>query len=1197
MALSSSEKLPSSGQALQVIKQRLRSFNRWEEVDLGDLFEHAHAAAEVLCDDEVAKDVFIVLSKVGSQYLKAEDIAKRVKGKKELGRDIQSVATVFDRTCRNANRVAPGLFVEECVHLNSGCAASNGLTAGAWKLAPKCNWHKRAPAELLKERTYEILRSRNAITPQELVNMLEEDGFEGLEPFGNLKGDIVVLAVQGPKAVLTDGKIVLNSEATSGGAASISNYKRIRDTNRAPASDSSAGGGQLEAGGAAGKAPAAEQDPEQATVGKERKGRTRCPGSGAAQVPDNMDVGAEETLQKLRQKLAAQGKQHVEAYAADWEMGSSGAKVSRPWFKLPQGRKISTFSEAIKVLENMHATDEGTAVPQSGLEPVHEDTEPCTNDPSGNESAAAKGTKKRPAPAKHKRADAAKRGRTEGTSAAPKSAPLAPARQPLPPSAGRSRKGHYWLDRPAEKAVLLPHHKKSFTEEQKAMGEKWAKSCHACQYQHVVMACMSNKKCEASLCKKCCDGMAFIQDVATDEEWQRYFEGWCPRCLGLCTCRACMRKPHARAAYSGPAHQSEEFARHVLRYVGPLLADQQRDKDAEAVAGPSQLPYVEVHWEDPEDFRHLCDCCATSIADLRRTCATCAETGDGYDLCMHCCSDVRGPDREVLCPLGHPMTLVRFFTDDMVEAVQQTIKMAKEGDKGMWQWRPDSPTGLNKTQAVACAAATTRPKGRSGRQKKRAAWDSTVGAHPSAAAAEQPAAASGPAHLAAAAQPGNTDMPDAAPAAAAEHVSSAAAAADIAALPTSMRTVNPGQKWWYQDVADDCKRVAASRPGGWQNYVFTPHADHLAMFNADRPAQVRLFQEVWREGVPVVVRGVRKGYQWNPITMCRATTENNSRFDGEQKIEVVDCNDWAVESMKQSTFFRLYEQDNEKEIMYKLKDWPPNAHFSERLGRHNQDFMEMLPMPEYSHPKGPLNLLSYLKDNSVKPDLGPKSYVAFGRVKEHEGHGDSVTKLHCDLSDAVNIICHVAGNGAGATIRCGDTPADTATDPSYGRAGAVWDIWPRNSRDQLAAYLRAHAAEFAAEGLNLDPEKILHPIHDQDFFLTAKHRAQLKEEYGVESWHFEQHANEAVFIPAGCPHQVRNLKSCIKVAIDFVSPESAAQCLELTRERRNLTLRENELAAAAGEAPGPAIDRNHMDKLQADLMIARAADFSIAQLH
>ena len=36
-------------------------------------------------------------------------------------------------------------------------------------------------------------------------------------------------------------------------------------------------------------------------------------------------------------------------------------------------------------------------------------------------------------------------------------------------------------------------------------------------------------------------------------------------------------------------------------------------------------------------------------------------------------------------------------------------------------------------------------------------------------------------------------------------------------------------------------------------------------------------------------------------------------------------------------------------------------------------------MPEYSHPKGPLNLVSYLEDNGVKPDLGPKSYVACGR--------------------------------------------------------------------------------------------------------------------------------------------------------------------------------------------------------------------------
>ena len=53
--------------------------------------------------------------------------------------------------------------------------------------------------------------------------------------------------------------------------------------------------------------------------------------------------------------------------------------------------------------------------------------------------------------------------------------------------------------------------------------------------------------------------------------------------------------------------------------------------------------------------------------------------------------------------------------------------------------------------------------------------------------------------------------------------------------------------------------------------------------------------------------------------------------------------------------------------------------------------------------------------------------------------------------------------------------------------------------------------------------------------------------------------------------QVRNLRGCIKVAVDFVAPESISQCLRLTEERRELALRETE----------PAVDRHHQDKLQA----------------
>jgi lysine-specific demethylase 3 len=56
----------------------------------------------------------------------------------------------------------------------------------------------------------------------------------------------------------------------------------------------------------------------------------------------------------------------------------------------------------------------------------------------------------------------------------------------------------------------------------------------------------------------------------------------------------------------------------------------------------------------------------------------------------------------------------------------------------------------------------------------------------------------------------------------------------------------------------------------------------------------------------------------------------------------------------------------------------------------------------------------------------------------------------------------------------------------------------------------------------------------------------------IEPWTFEQHLGEAVFIPAGCPHQVRNRQSCIKVALDFVAPESVEECLRLTQEFRRL---------------------------------------------
>lgn len=82
--------------------------------------------------------------------------------------------------------------------------------------------------------------------------------------------------------------------------------------------------------------------------------------------------------------------------------------------------------------------------------------------------------------------------------------------------------------------------------------------------------------------------------------------------------------------------------------------------------------------------------------------------------------------------------------------------------------------------------------------------------------------------------------------------------------------------------------------------------------------------------------------------------------------------------------------------------------------------------------------------------------------------------------------------------------------------------------------------------------KLAHPVHDACFYLDNRLRRRLWREHGVRSYHFVQCEGEAVFIPAGCPHQVLNFRSSIKVAADFVSPYHIAACIELTEQFRQL---------------------------------------------
>lgn len=104
-------------------------------------------------------------------------------------------------------------------------------------------------------------------------------------------------------------------------------------------------------------------------------------------------------------------------------------------------------------------------------------------------------------------------------------------------------------------------------------------------------------------------------------------------------------------------------------------------------------------------------------------------------------------------------------------------------------------------------------------------------------------------------------------------------------------------------------------------------------------------------------------------------------------------------------FFKGYsdglEREDKQPMMLKLTDWPPSNSFEERLPRHCVEFMSSLPFQEYTNPKhGYLNLAVKLPKKFLKPDLGPKAYIAYG-IAEELGNADSVMKLHCDMADTV----------------------------------------------------------------------------------------------------------------------------------------------------------------------------------------------------
>ncbi|CAH0391977.1 unnamed protein product [Bemisia tabaci] len=359
----------------------------------------------------------------------------------------------------------------------------------------------------------------------------------------------------------------------------------------------------------------------------------------------------------------------------------------------------------------------------------------------------------------------------------------------------------------------------------------------------------------------------------------------------------------------------------------------------------------------------------------------------------------------------------------------------------------------------------------------------------------------------------------------------------------------------------------------------------LRLLDSNHSGNASIFQEQWKRGQPVIVSNVTSRLDkdlWTP--------ESFIKDFGDVKNDLINCaTDNIVPNQPMRKFWDGFENLSKRlkdekgnPMLLKLKDWPPGEDFAELLPTRFLDLMNALPLGDYTQRSGCLNLASRLPECFVRPDLGPKMYIAYGSAK---CFSRGTTNLHLDVSDAVNVLVYVG------------LPKDSENDDHIKEAfraideggcdiitrrrvreagevpGALWHIYAARDADKIRDLLNKVAME---RGARLEPHH--DPIHDQSWYLDATLREKLYKEYGVEGYAIAQCKGDAVFIPAGAPHQVRNLHNCIKVAEDFVSPENVSHCFTLTQEFRDLSERH----------------QNHEDKLQIKNIMYHAVKDSIS---
>ncbi|BGO95711.1 hypothetical protein NBRC10512_007409 [Rhodotorula toruloides] len=294
-------------------------------------------------------------------------------------------------------------------------------------------------------------------------------------------------------------------------------------------------------------------------------------------------------------------------------------------------------------------------------------------------------------------------------------------------------------------------------------------------------------------------------------------------------------------------------------------------------------------------------------------------------------------------------------------------------------------------------------------------------------------------------------------------------------------------------------------------------------------SQHDLFRSLWSIGEPLLIDLAPENYPslpWTPDYFIEQFGHEVCRI-GSTRV-IAKTKDGEREKERNGTvgaFFATFGQERDTGDVEKIKDWPSTNDFRSAYPELWEDFMSILPAGSITRRDGVLDIAAHTPRNANPPDLGPKGY--FAQASDDRKGAKGTTKLH-----TVNIMLW-------------------SSDGPDGSPGvAVWDLYKAEDADKIRRFLYEHIAK--KEGLTVDEaiKRFDDPIHTQKFFLDVDMRKQLYKSTGVKSFRIHQRPNQAVFIPAGCAHQVCNKADCIKVATDFVSVENVARCWKVSDEFR-----------------------------------------------